>query len=1032
MWVARTVAKLKGGDPFSPVSLIVPNYYSGRQIRWTLASNGGYVNVRSILLGDLAEQVLGIAMTAQRPLTPVLEQSAVREAARRTGGVLAPVAHHPALHQSLLQLFRELRRSQAQIERPPSAMARAAVAAFHTFEDLTRPFIDRTSLRAQAADHLMKAATMPSALRELGALIVVLPSRLDPADVQLLATAARWVPVRSAFATYDDDELANAQPARAADELQTAIPSAIRVTRSAETAAEPPLSVIRAPDPDEEVREVVRAIARELESEDPVPLHRMAVLYRQADPYADLVREALTLSGLPWSALEGRTLAESAPGRALLALLEIRQRDFTREAVLAWIDAAPTRRARLRGAAWDRLTRAANVVRGPLPWLSRLDNYAARQRELATQREQEDNAPASAALRREADMAEAIRAEVASLRNALEPPVDGSSWDQFVTWAERLFTEQCGGPGAWDSDDFPFAEDIARVLAELREADVLEFETGASSELFLEMVRDALEGRARPVGSLGRGILVGPVQSVTGFAFDRVFIVGMTESAFPTPAPDDPFFPDAEEDPLQLRQRQRQGERLAFRAAVAAADGGRLTLSVPDSIQGRKAFPSPWLLEFASELSGRRPLFTTQFQKLQQDAHPTWLRVVRSTVNGIQQAPSLSDLEDRRLCESARADRLAIHAMAARADLPLGPGLTASGARASEDFTPFDGNTELVVGPGDVQRVRESMRRISASAVETWATCPFQFFLGRVLRIDATDRPEDGWSVDPLERGSLVHRILERFFKRLRSAGRFDGLDSYSSDDYRPVENIALDCFADLERRGVTGHPLVWENTMATIRADLRTFLARDERWRQERRLQPRMFEQSFGMRHGEAAWPSLELEIGGARVNFRGSIDRIDLDPTGRRAFLYDYKTGSTNAYGDLSVDPVMAGKHVQLMLYRRAVMAALPEVEDVQGAFWFITSRGDFKMLPAETPVGGDTRLMDALETTARGVLAGAFPQVPGAETVRPGKFSWDNCVYCDFDRICPAGREVVYERKRATPGYRLHAALTLESDQ
>src|ERR1700716_3618156 len=104
-WVARTVPEPKGGDPLAPVTLVVPIYYAGRQIRWTLAASGGYVNVRSMLLGDLAEQIVGLDTGGLEPLTPVLEQSAVHEATRRTAGVLAPVCHHPALHHTLLQLF---------------------------------------------------------------------------------------------------------------------------------------------------------------------------------------------------------------------------------------------------------------------------------------------------------------------------------------------------------------------------------------------------------------------------------------------------------------------------------------------------------------------------------------------------------------------------------------------------------------------------------------------------------------------------------------------------------------------------------------------------------------------------------------------------------------------------------------------------------------------------------------------------------------------------------------------------------------
>ena len=335
----------------------------------------------------------------------------------------------------------------------------------------------------------------------------------------------------------------------------------------------------------------------------------------------------------------------------------------------------------------------------------------------------------------------------------------------------------------------------------------------------------------------------------------------------------------------------------------------------------------------ASQQSGIRPLFNTAFQTLQEKPERPWLRVVTSAINGLGAAPILSDLEDRRLREAAAVESLVHQPIAARDDLPLGAGLAASAARAASDFTIFDGNVaELAISSGDVGRLLQAARRVSASGIETWATCPFQFFLGRVLRVDATDRPEDGWTVDPLERGSLIHRILERFFKELKRSGRLVGLGAYSSADHQLLEDIAAESFVDLERRGVTGHPLVWENTSAAIRADLRTFLLKDERWRRERPqyLEPRFFEQPFGMDTPES-WAPLELDIAGVHVRFRGFIDRVDLDQSGRSAYLYDYKTGSTSTYGEINKDPVMAGKHVQLALYRRAVLAAIPDLEEV-----------------------------------------------------------------------------------------------------
>ena len=387
-WVRRTVAELKGDDPLRPVTLVAPNYYAGRQARWVLARDGGYLNVRSMLLSDVATQVVSGLPGQEQPLTPVLEESAVRAAIHRFGGVLSPLAHHRTLHQTLLQLFRELRRQEVVFEGPVSEMARAALDTFVIFRELIGRYADRTRLRERATERLVSSQAIPRELVELGAFVVFLTPRLDPVDGRLLAALARWAPVRAAFAEFDDgDALANALPTQGANLFASELQRTGVVPTTALVAAEvppPSIAVIRAPDPAEEIREVVRSIARDLDGPAPVPLHRMAILYRQTDPYGPLVRDSLTFAGLPWSALEGRTLAESRPGRALLAALAIQQRGFSREAVLGFVDAAPSEQAGLPGSAWDRLSRAANIVRGSDQWLQRLANHAARQREIAT------------------------------------------------------------------------------------------------------------------------------------------------------------------------------------------------------------------------------------------------------------------------------------------------------------------------------------------------------------------------------------------------------------------------------------------------------------------------------------------------------------------------------------------------------------------------------------------------------------------------------------------------------------------------
>ena len=42
-------------------------------------------------------------------------------------------------------------------------------------------------------------------------------------------------------------------------------------------------------------------------------------------------------------------------------------------------------------------------------------------------------------------------------------------------------------------------------------------------------------------GQLGNGVLIGPVQSISGMTFDQIFLVGLNEGTFPPPPPVDPL-----------------------------------------------------------------------------------------------------------------------------------------------------------------------------------------------------------------------------------------------------------------------------------------------------------------------------------------------------------------------------------------------------------------------------------------------------------------------------------------------------------
>jgi ATP-dependent helicase/nuclease subunit B len=111
------------------------------------------------------------------------------------------------------------------------------------------------------------------------------------------------------------------------------------------------------------------------------------------------------------------------------------------------------------------------------------------------------------------------------------------------------------------------------------------------------------------------------------------------------------------------------------------------------------------------------------------------------------------------------------------------------------------------------------------------------------------------------------------------------------------------------------------------------------------------------------------------------------------------------------------MAGRHVQLALYARAVRANLtPPPAEVRAEYRFASRKGRFERRQIVADERTDARLVEVVRHTANGIRAGVFLPTPG-ERVR-GTF--ENCRFCDYDRVCSTSRDEAWRRKHPNAAF------------
>lgn len=990
--LAGLLSSIRGSAPLDPITVVTPSIYSAFYLRRAMAGNGLF-NVRFTRLEDLAELIAGPG--GHTPLSHMvaseLIHAVVSEATLRLPELEAVRSHH-SLHEALHRTFTEFETAPRTVvdaigEADP--LRREIAALYRAYEARASGFERRPELVGRA----VRALQDPGKAAELGTVLLMSSKPPSPAYQDLLSSLARLPGARML-----------PDPPAEADYASTLC--------------------VSVPDPTAEVSWTVRDV---VERGAGTPFSRMAVFYVD-EAYGRRLNEAFALAGIPASGPDPTPLIERPEGRFLdraTSALAGRDLPLERKQVIDWLVTSPVRppdgTSEFHASRWDSVSRNAGVTRGLDEWRRRLASYATRQEDHGRRRLDlgEIDEPAANGLRAEAGEARALLRFVEDLAATARPPGSPASWATFSEWlgrlVDRFLDKSSVGPAA-----------VERLGTLIRKLALLDEAGGRPPglERFISVLRRELTqttGGGRPMGT---GVFVAPIRYAAGTDFDVVYLVGMVEGAFPPPATDDSLIPDelrVRLDPEgHLERRQTRQETQYRRFAAALASGRQRVLLWPRSEPGasRRAWPSRWFVEAARKVSASPKLQAGELLTKDLDGVVIVGQTDRVLAKLDQAACADSHELDLHILLGWRASAgsLSDHFLARLEGGLLGRGVRLERSRRSASWTEFDG--DLTAAPGSLA---SASAPVSPTSLEAWATCPFRYFLGTVLRLRPAARPEEAFEISALDRGAVIHGILEAYFQRT-SVSRCDSTASRRLAMQEAIE----EGLKRAEAVYVTGRRVMWHLERERITRDLLAFVDQESERCAQRGLAQRHAEFRFGI--GQTGPGPVSVELPGlGTVRFRGVIDRVETNDDGSEAVVVDYKTGSASAYSALKDDPIDHGMRLQLPIYAEAVRAAFPSARSVAAQYWFVSERGGYRLIP-DPPVSARAEMLDAVATITRGISAGVFVARPGTRL----QAGYANCQFCPFDQVCPSARERHWEQKSQDPRLDSYRALAGEEPE
>lgn len=734
----------------------------------------------------------------------------------------------------------------------------------------------------------------------------------DPSWLNLWATVDEtWQRCRQRIEELPDVEMETVRLARDSERSRFSGSRPLQHLEACWTApkplpiAAPEVAITACTDPETEVVHAARAILRSVREEG-IRFRQIAVIARRLEGYATEIQRIFGRYQIPHF-IDQRDSIRHHPAVILtqsalrLLAFDWQNADWFAALKTQLLDGSAEQTCHLENAALEfgieggQWRRALTSEICPHPFVESLEQH--RQAVIAPFEELEAQLFTSGAGRSRhingTELAEAVRRfwERIALADQLE------KWDRPAEAVEAVGSEPAVHAAAWQQLQ-AWRENVSLAFADMRRplADWIAILENGLGNLTVGVIPPSADQ-----------VLVGAVDRARNPEVELALLLGLNESVFPARPRRHPLLTEADQKQLEqsawflpLKRRlaherfyayiacTRSRKKLAVSYAEQDAEGRLLNpSSIVDHLQ--RLFPSIQTRRFARKRTvdgwtgeGRSPLREAEH----------WSELIRPLFRA--KSGQTADSEAEKLFHSLETASL--------------PPLRSFPVEAgSERLSPAVAKI-LYADAKSAAEAEANTLCSSASRLEQFAACPFQFFLRSGLKAEERIQRR----IDAKTLGSFQHAVLEKFHRRVQVQRR-QWRDLAPQEARELIAQIAAN-IADAFQQGVFQKNEVSRFSLETASERLQEFIAVTVQWMRQYDFDPHTAELAFGGKNDDLGPWTLSLG-NGDRLSLVGKIDRLDLlrRPGGREtaAVIIDYKSGNA------ALDPVLLRNGIQLQLF-------------------------------------------------------------------------------------------------------------------